>query len=151
MHRLRHPLVTRLRKALWSAWSSMPSGAWSLQLNFVLPGRGDHLAGDIRAGRTFRPRPHAALDAGNEAWPRLRDALIHWRPLHEDHLAPIALLADPRAARLITPERGREVLATRRAEHRSVRRREVSRGGAWIRSAGGGPGVNHRYEVEVVT
>ncbi|MFI7131454.1 hypothetical protein ACIBQ1_37645 [Nonomuraea sp. NPDC050153] len=41
-------------------------------------------------------------------------ALVHWRPLHEDHLAPIALLADPRAARLITPERGREPLATKR-------------------------------------
>ncbi|MGP4101736.1 hypothetical protein [Nonomuraea sp. KM90] len=66
---------------------------------------------------------HAALDAGEDAgggtggdaWSRLRDALvIHWRPLHEDQLAPIALLADPRAARLITPERGRELLATRR-------------------------------------
>ncbi|MET9343197.1 hypothetical protein [Nonomuraea sp. NPDC003804] len=38
---------------------------------------------------------HAALDDGEDAWPRLRDALVHWRPLHEDHLAPIALLADP--------------------------------------------------------
>ncbi|MBE1592167.1 hypothetical protein ACFPOI_16160 [Nonomuraea angiospora] len=56
----------------------------------------------------------AALNVGGEAWPRPRDGLVHWRPLHEDHLAPIALLADPRAARLITPERGRELLATRR-------------------------------------
>ncbi|MBB6550917.1 SMI1/KNR4 family protein [Nonomuraea rubra] len=62
----------------------------------------------------FDEAAHAALDAGDEAWPRLRDALVHWRPLHEDHLAPIALLADPRAARLITPERGRELLAMRR-------------------------------------
>lgn len=44
----------------------------------------------------------------------LRDALAHRRPLHEDHLAPIALLADPRAAGMITPERGHELLATRR-------------------------------------
>ncbi|WP_431904691.1 SMI1/KNR4 family protein [Nonomuraea sp. bgisy101] len=62
----------------------------------------------------FDVAAHAALDAGQDAWPRLRDALVHWRPLHEDHLAPIALLADPRAARLITPERGRELLAMRR-------------------------------------
>ncbi|MGW0801561.1 SMI1/KNR4 family protein [Nonomuraea sp. NPDC002799] len=62
----------------------------------------------------FDEAAHAALDAGEDAWPRLRDALGHWRPLHEDHLAPIALLADPRAARLITPERGRELLATSR-------------------------------------
>ncbi|MFI7642921.1 SMI1/KNR4 family protein [Nonomuraea sp. NPDC049400] len=62
----------------------------------------------------FDAAAHAALDAGEDAWPRLRDALAYWRPLHEDHLAPIALLADPRAARLITPERGRELLATRR-------------------------------------
>ncbi|MFG3438460.1 SMI1/KNR4 family protein [Nonomuraea sp. NPDC047897] len=62
----------------------------------------------------FDVAAHAALDAGEDAWPRLRDALVHWRPLHEDHLAPIALLADPRAARLITPERGRDLLATPR-------------------------------------
>ncbi|MEU4701042.1 SMI1/KNR4 family protein [Nonomuraea dietziae] len=62
----------------------------------------------------FDVAAHAALDAGEDAWPRLRDALVHWRPLHEDHLAPIALLADPRAVRLITPERGRELLATSR-------------------------------------
>ncbi|MEU8273149.1 hypothetical protein ACFYOK_31085 [Microbispora bryophytorum] len=59
----------------------------------------------------FDAAAHAALDAGEDAWPRLLDALVHWRPLHEDHIAPIALLADPRAARLITPERGRELLA----------------------------------------
>ncbi|MEU7901153.1 hypothetical protein AB0B45_51060 [Nonomuraea sp. NPDC049152] len=62
----------------------------------------------------FDVAAHAALDAGEDAWPRLRDALVHWRPLHEDHLASIALLADPRAAHLITPERGRELLAMRR-------------------------------------
>ncbi|MFI7040519.1 SMI1/KNR4 family protein [Microbispora rosea] len=62
----------------------------------------------------FDAAAHAALDAGEDAWPRLLDALVHWRPLHEDHIAPIALLADPRAARLITPERGRELLAASR-------------------------------------
>ncbi|MFD1930853.1 MULTISPECIES: SMI1/KNR4 family protein [Nonomuraea] len=50
----------------------------------------------------------------DDAWPRLRDALSMWRPRSDDHLAPIALLADPQVARLITPERGREILAMRR-------------------------------------
>ncbi|MFC7585279.1 SMI1/KNR4 family protein [Nonomuraea antimicrobica] len=43
----------------------------------------------------FDAAAHAALDAGQDAWPRLRDALVHWRPSHEDQIAPIALLADP--------------------------------------------------------
>ncbi|ETK32995.1 hypothetical protein MPTA5024_27035 [Microbispora sp. ATCC PTA-5024] len=64
--------------------------------------------------RDFDVAAHAALDAGEDAWPRLLGALVHWRPLHGDHVAPIALLADPRAARLITPERGRELLASSR-------------------------------------
>ncbi|GAA3018935.1 SMI1/KNR4 family protein [Streptosporangium longisporum] len=51
----------------------------------------------------------------DDAWPLLREALPTWRPLGDDHLVPIALLADPRTARLITPERGREILATRRS------------------------------------
>jgi hypothetical protein len=56
-----------------------------------------------------------AVDPGAEdAWPRLKEALALWRPLTEDHLAPISLMGDPRLARLITRERGRELLATRR-------------------------------------
>ncbi|GAA0439800.1 hypothetical protein Acor_13520 [Acrocarpospora corrugata] len=55
----------------------------------------------------------AAL-ARDDAWPFLRDALSTWRPMSDDHLAPITLLADPRTARLITPERGREILSMRR-------------------------------------
>ncbi|HUR02800.1 MAG TPA: hypothetical protein VM347_09690 [Nonomuraea sp.] len=78
----------------------------------VTQGRGRNL---VDSGKTGLPSTTtSALDAGEDAWPRLLDALVHWRPLHEDHLAPIALLADPRAARLITPERGRELLATSR-------------------------------------
>lgn len=49
-----------------------------------------------------------------EAWPELRAALRLWRPLSEDHIAPISLLADPVLARLITPDRGRVILATPR-------------------------------------
>ncbi|MGW1159432.1 hypothetical protein ACWD48_14635 [Streptomyces sp. NPDC002519] len=32
----------------------------------------------------------------------------------EDHIAPISLFADPVLAQLITPDRGREILATPR-------------------------------------
>ncbi|SDJ05729.1 SMI1/KNR4 family protein [Nonomuraea jiangxiensis] len=56
-----------------------------------------------------------AIDfAGPDAWPLLHDALPLWRPVSDDHLAPICLMADPRIAPLITPERGREILSTPR-------------------------------------
>ncbi|MGP3913483.1 hypothetical protein [Nonomuraea sp. 10N515B] len=51
---------------------------------------------------------------GADPWPMLRKALAVWRPMGEDHIEPIALLAHPEVAALITPERGREILATRR-------------------------------------
>jgi hypothetical protein len=50
----------------------------------------------------------------DDAWPLLREALSTWRPMSDDHLVPITLLADPRTVRLITPERGREILTMRR-------------------------------------
>lgn len=61
----------------------------------------------------FDAAVHAALAVPDpdEAWALLREALTLWRPTGDDHLAPIGLLADTRAARLITPERGREILA----------------------------------------
>lgn len=46
-----------------------------------------------------------------DAWTRLRDALALWRPMSNDHLAPICLMADPRITPLITPDRGREILS----------------------------------------
>ena len=49
-----------------------------------------------------------------DAWPDLRAALRLWRPVCEDHIAPISLLAHPVLAQLITPERGREILTTAR-------------------------------------
>ncbi|MFE0626777.1 SMI1/KNR4 family protein [Streptomyces sp. NPDC058864] len=49
------------------------------------------------------------------AWHTLRAALPEWRPLGPDHLAPVGLCADPLLGPLITPERGRELLATPRA------------------------------------
>ncbi|WP_328466426.1 SMI1/KNR4 family protein [Streptomyces sp. NBC_00448] len=60
-------------------------------------------------------RVRAAREAlCEEAWPELRAALALWRPLSEDHIAPISLLADPVLAQLITPDRGRAILATPR-------------------------------------
>ncbi|GAA1000017.1 hypothetical protein GCM10009555_102100 [Acrocarpospora macrocephala] len=50
----------------------------------------------------------------DDAWPLLHDAISTWQPMSDDHLAPLTLLTDPRTARLITPERGREILSMRR-------------------------------------
>ncbi|MFK0153562.1 SMI1/KNR4 family protein [Streptomyces sp. NPDC090493] len=49
------------------------------------------------------------------AWHTLRAALPGWRPLSAEHLAPVGLCADPLLGPLITPDRGRELLATPRA------------------------------------
>ncbi|WP_405878384.1 hypothetical protein OG762_06790 [Streptomyces sp. NBC_01136] len=46
--------------------------------------------------------------------PNSEPALRLWRPVCEDHIAPISLFADPVLAQLITPDRGREILATPR-------------------------------------
>ncbi|TVL93743.1 SMI1/KNR4 family protein [Streptomyces sp. SAJ15] len=47
-------------------------------------------------------------------WPALRAAIALWRPISEDHIAPVALRAHPALAEMITEERGREILSTRR-------------------------------------
>ncbi|MFI1869407.1 SMI1/KNR4 family protein [Streptomyces jumonjinensis] len=52
----------------------------------------------------------------NEAWRLLWAALPRWRPLGPDHLAPLGLLADPVLGPVITPERGRLLLALPRGE-----------------------------------
>ncbi|MFI5979547.1 SMI1/KNR4 family protein [Streptomyces sp. NPDC051555] len=48
------------------------------------------------------------------AWRTLREALPLWEPCGPDHLAPLGWLADPLLGPLLTPERGRELLATPR-------------------------------------
>jgi hypothetical protein len=48
------------------------------------------------------------------AWPALRDAIALWRPLSDDHIAPVVLFADPVLAGIITEDRGREILSMRR-------------------------------------
>jgi hypothetical protein len=62
----------------------------------------------------FDSAVRAAITDPDTAWPQLRDAMAMWRPISEDHIAPVVLMADPRIAKLITPERGRELLAMRR-------------------------------------
>ena len=52
------------------------------------------------------------------AWPELREAIGLWRPVSEDHIAPVVLFADPVLAEMLTPERGREILSMRRGAPR---------------------------------
>ncbi|MBC6456580.1 SMI1/KNR4 family protein [Actinomadura sp. HBU206391] len=51
------------------------------------------------------------------AWPELREAIRLWRPVSEDHIAPVALFAHPVLAEMITADRGREILSMRRGDH----------------------------------
>ncbi|MFI5534624.1 hypothetical protein ACIA8O_39430 [Kitasatospora sp. NPDC051853] len=52
--------------------------------------------------------------AYREVWPDLLAAMRLWRPVSEDHVAPVSLLAHPVLADLLTPERGRQLLAVPR-------------------------------------
>ncbi|MFD7629564.1 SMI1/KNR4 family protein [Streptomyces sp. NPDC059851] len=61
---------------------------------------------------TGRPRLPESL------WPELRAAVELWRPVDEDHVAPVVLLAHPVLAELIAEERGREILSMRRGPER---------------------------------
>ncbi len=60
-------------------------------------------------------RESARWGATDAAWRVLRDALAVWEAPGPLLIAPIGLLADPVLGPLITPERGREILATPRA------------------------------------
>lgn len=63
-------------------------------------------------------RQSACWGATDAAWRVLRDALPLWEAPGPLLIAPIGLLADPVLGPLITPERGREILATPRAGER---------------------------------
>ncbi|MFD2420853.1 SMI1/KNR4 family protein [Amycolatopsis pigmentata] len=56
----------------------------------------------------------AHADDGDALWAAIRDAMSSWRPRTTDHIAPVALLADPVVKAAITPERGRELLTAPR-------------------------------------
>ncbi|MFF4836631.1 SMI1/KNR4 family protein [Streptomyces sp. NPDC001315] len=63
-------------------------------------------------------RESARWGPTDAAWRVLRDALPLWEAPGPLLIAPIGLLADPVLGALITPERGREILATPRAGER---------------------------------
>ncbi|WP_445528816.1 SMI1/KNR4 family protein [Streptomyces cyslabdanicus] len=63
-------------------------------------------------------RESARWGATDAAWRALRDALPLWEAPGPLLIAPIGLLADPVLGPLITPERGREILATPRSGER---------------------------------
>ncbi|MGW5124285.1 SMI1/KNR4 family protein [Streptomyces sp. NPDC004069] len=63
-------------------------------------------------------RESARWGATDAAWRALRDALPLWEAPGPLLIAPIGLLADPVLGPLITPERGREILATPRCGER---------------------------------
>ncbi|MFF4015046.1 SMI1/KNR4 family protein [Streptomyces sp. NPDC001843] len=60
-------------------------------------------------------REAARWGATDAAWRLLRDALPQWVAPGPLLIAPVGLLADPVLGSLITPERGREILATPRS------------------------------------
>ncbi|MER5307697.1 SMI1/KNR4 family protein [Streptomyces sp. NPDC002773] len=60
-------------------------------------------------------REHSRWGPTDAAWRVLRHALPLWVPPGPLLIAPIGLLADPVLGPLVTPERGREILATPRA------------------------------------
>jgi len=62
-----------------------------------------------------RARELARWGDTDGAWRLIRDGLPHWEPPVAGLLAPLGLLADPLLAPVVTPERGRELLATPRA------------------------------------
>jgi hypothetical protein len=63
-------------------------------------------------------RESARWGETDAAWRTLRDALPLWEAPGPAVIAPIGLLADPVLGPLITPERGREILATPRSGER---------------------------------
>ncbi|KUJ69442.1 hypothetical protein ACZ90_11155 [Streptomyces albus subsp. albus] len=66
----------------------------------------------------FDAAVHGILDRmgadPDSLWPELRAAIELWRPVDEDHIAPVVLLAHPALAEMITEERGRAILSIRR-------------------------------------
>ncbi|MEU6949061.1 SMI1/KNR4 family protein [Streptomyces sp. NPDC046316] len=63
-------------------------------------------------------REAARWGATDAAWRLLRQALPLWEAPGPSLIAPVGLLADPVLGPLVTPERGREILATPRAGER---------------------------------
>ncbi|MFD5161095.1 SMI1/KNR4 family protein [Streptomyces hawaiiensis] len=73
-----------------------------------------------------RARELARWGDTDGAWRTLIDALPRWEPLGPDHLAPLGWVADPVLGPLLTPERGRELLATPRGGQSGERPRPTA-------------------------
>lgn len=71
----------------------------------------DAVARGIADRLAAEPDPGARRALGDALWPELRAAMALWRPVSENHVAPVVLMAEPVLGELITPERGRELLA----------------------------------------
>ncbi|WP_346164436.1 SMI1/KNR4 family protein [Streptomyces bangladeshensis] len=110
-----------------SLWPSHPGGALG-----AVAGTADEILRAVREG-TYRYAPEGgfgrAVEEAREqarwgdtdgAWRTLRAALPAWRPVGPEHIAPVGLCADPLLGPLLTPERGRELLATPRAGQRGT-------------------------------
>ncbi|MEU8709917.1 SMI1/KNR4 family protein [Streptomyces sp. NPDC048565] len=85
-------------------------------------------------------RESARWGATDAAWRVLRDALPLWEAPGPLLIAPVGLLADPFLGSLITPERGREILATPRAGEKGLAPEPVPDldppGLAWLTESG---------------
>ncbi|WP_285630312.1 SMI1/KNR4 family protein [Actinoallomurus iriomotensis] len=56
-------------------------------------------------------------DDPDALWQDVEAAFAHWRPRSADHIAPVALLADPAVAAALTPERRRALISRPRGDH----------------------------------
>jgi hypothetical protein len=82
---------------------------------FQTPGQGFRY-GNLEFDEPIRRARDAHADDVDALWAAIRDAMPHWRPRTADHIAPVALLADPVLATALTAERGRELLTTPRGD-----------------------------------
>ncbi|MGC9666002.1 SMI1/KNR4 family protein [Planosporangium sp. 12N6] len=64
--------------------------------------------GPTEAERAEAARVRRALL--DEAWTRLRAAMSTWRPVSDCHIAPVVLFTEPLLAKVLTPDRGRDLL-----------------------------------------
>ncbi|MER5372964.1 SMI1/KNR4 family protein [Streptomyces sp. NPDC002553] len=91
----RNTAGTALRTMVDGTYRYAPGGAWGRAVT--------------------EARESARWGATDTAWRALRDALPLWQAPGPSLIAPIGLLADPVLGPLVTPERGREILATPRS------------------------------------
>ncbi|MGW6118459.1 SMI1/KNR4 family protein [Nocardia sp. NPDC055165] len=111
-----------------------PWYASALDVAQIVNDPGGEITRAIDGHRARVARPGYQLSYGNQAfdtavrnalaqhhsdpaalWHALEVAMAHWQPRTPDHIAPVALLADPVLAYSLTPERGRALLSQPRS------------------------------------